>query len=71
MLSEREKEVLRLFCLVNPKIAKRLFIQTSSVRTHTVNIFSKLNCNSKAAAVVKAIKLGLIDIEDVEINERS
>lgn len=70
MLSAREKEVLRLFCFSYSQIAERLFIQPSSVKTHGFNILEKLECKTKTAAVIKAIKEGLIDIEEVEINER-
>jgi LuxR family maltose regulon positive regulatory protein len=61
-LSERELEVLRLFKteLSGPEIADRLVIALSTVRTHTKGIYSKLNVNSRRAAVVRAIELNLI-----------
>jgi len=61
-LSERELEVLRLFAtaLSGPEIAQRLMIGLSTVRTHTKHIFSKLNVNSRRAAVNRAIELDLI-----------
>jgi LuxR family maltose regulon positive regulatory protein len=61
-LSLRELEVLRLFKteLSGPEIARELVIGLSTVRTHTKSIFSKLNVNSRRAAVKRAAALGLI-----------
>lgn len=61
-LSERELEVLRLFGteLSGPEIAQELVIALSTVRTHTKNIYSKLNVNSRRAAVKRAAELHLI-----------
>lgn len=70
-LSKREKEVLRLLFFSYAEIAEKLFIQPSTAKTHANRILEKLNCRNKTAAVIKAIKQGLIDIEEVEINERS
>ena len=61
-LSERELEVLRLFKteLSGPEIASQLVIALSTVRTHTKSIYSKLNVNSRRAAVKRGTELGLI-----------
>ena len=61
-LSQRELEVLRLFRteLSGPEIARELVIGLSTVRTHTKSIYSKLNVNSRRAAVRRAEELGLI-----------
>jgi LuxR family transcriptional regulator, maltose regulon positive regulatory protein len=61
-LSEREIEVLRLFRteLSGPEIAQELVIALSTVRTHTKSIYSKLNVNSRRAAVKRAAELNLI-----------
>ncbi|MCX6047986.1 MAG: LuxR C-terminal-related transcriptional regulator [Chloroflexi bacterium] len=61
-LSERELDVLRLFKteLSGPEIARELVIGLSTVRTHTKNIYSKLNVNSRRAAVKRAAELDLI-----------
>ena len=61
-LSQRELDILRLFKteLSGPEIAQELVIALSTVRTHTKSIFSKLNVNSRRAAVKRAIELGLI-----------
>ena len=61
-LSPRELEILRLFQtnLSGPEIAQELVIALSTVRTHTKSIYSKLNVNSRRAAVRRAVELGLI-----------
>jgi LuxR family maltose regulon positive regulatory protein len=61
-LSQRELEVLRLFKteLSGPEIARELVVALSTVRTHTKSIYSKLNVNSRRAAVKRAAELGLI-----------
>ena len=61
-LSQRELDILRLFKteLSGPEIAQELVIALSTVRTHTTSIYSKLNVNSRRAAVKRAIELGLI-----------
>lgn len=61
-LSQRELDILRLFKteLSGPEIAQELVIALSTVRTHTKSIYSKLNVNSRRAAVKRAMELGLI-----------
>jgi LuxR family maltose regulon positive regulatory protein len=61
-LSQRKLDILRLFQteLSGPEIADELVIALSTVRTHTKGIYSKLNVNSRRAAVNRAIELGLI-----------
>ena len=61
-LSQRELELLRLFKteLSGPEIAQELVVALSTIRTHTKSIYSKLNVNSRRAAVARAVELGLI-----------
>jgi LuxR family maltose regulon positive regulatory protein len=61
-LSERELDVLRLLNseLSGPAIARELVVALSTVRTHTKTIYSKLDVNSRRAAVKRAAELGLI-----------
>jgi LuxR family maltose regulon positive regulatory protein len=55
-LSERELQVLRLLAagLSNREIAEELFIATSTVNTHTNNIYNKLGVRSRTQAVALA-----------------
>ncbi len=61
-LSEREREVLRLLAteLSGPEIAGHLYISVNTLRTHTKHIFSKLDVNTRRAAVRRAAELGLL-----------
>lgn len=61
-LSERELEVLGLLKteLSGPEIAQELMVELSTFRSHTKNIYSKLNVNSRRAAVYKAEDLNVI-----------
>ena len=61
-LSDRELEVLRQLDtgLTGPEIARQLFVSLNTLRTHTKRIFTKLDVNSRAAAVRRARELGLL-----------
>ena len=61
-LSDRELEVLRLLAteLTGPEIARRLFVSVNTLRTHTKHIFTKLDVNTRQAAVRRAAELGLL-----------
>ena len=62
-LTSRELEVLTLCAdgQSNPEIAKGLMISPHTVKAHMCNVLEKLNVPSRVSAVVKAIKLGLIE----------
>jgi LuxR family transcriptional regulator, maltose regulon positive regulatory protein len=61
-LSERELEVLHWMGrgLSGPEIAEQLSVAPSTIKTHTKNIFQKLNAHSRYEAVEKARQLKLI-----------
>jgi LuxR family transcriptional regulator, maltose regulon positive regulatory protein len=61
-LSDRELEVLRLLAteLTGPEIAHHLFVSVNTLRTHTEHIFTKLDVNTRRAAVRRATELGLL-----------
>ena len=61
-LSDRELEVLRLLAteLTGPEIAQRLFVSLNTLRTHTKHIFTKLDVNTRRAAVRRAAERGLL-----------
>ncbi|MBV9099632.1 MAG: response regulator transcription factor [Candidatus Dormibacteraeota bacterium] len=61
-LTARERDVLRLMAdgLNNSEIAERLFVSENTVKTHVSNIFDKLNCRDRAAAVLAAWKRHII-----------
>jgi LuxR family maltose regulon positive regulatory protein len=61
-LSDRELDVLRLLAseLTGPEIARQLFVSLNTLRTHTKRIFTKLDVNTRAAAVRRGHELGLL-----------
>ena len=61
-LSERELEVLKAFNsdMSGPEIAASLFISLNTFRTHCKNIYSKLDVNTRRAAIRLAEELCLI-----------
>jgi LuxR family maltose regulon positive regulatory protein len=61
-LSERELDVLRLLAtdLTGPEIARQLFVSVNTLRTHTKHIFTKLDVNTRRAAVRRATDLDLL-----------
>lgn len=61
-LSDRELEVLRLLAsdLTGPQIARQLFVSVNTLRTHTRHIFTKLDVNTRRAAIRRATDLGLL-----------
>jgi LuxR family maltose regulon positive regulatory protein len=61
-LSDRELVVLRLLDsdLTGPQIARELYVSLNTLRTHTKHIFTKLDVNTRAAAVRRAHEHGLL-----------
>lgn len=61
-LSERERDVLRLLGtdLSGPDIARELRVSLNTLRTHTKNIYVKLEVNNRRAAVRRAEELDLL-----------
>jgi LuxR family transcriptional regulator, maltose regulon positive regulatory protein len=61
-ISDRELEVLRLLATARtgPEIAGELFVSVNTLRTHTKHIFTKLDVNTRRAAVERAADLGLL-----------
>jgi len=62
ILTTREKEIVALIAneLTTVDIANKLFISKNTVETHKKNIFLKLQVNSAAGLIKKAIYLGYI-----------
>ncbi len=61
-LTEREREVLRMMAEggSNREIAGQLGLSPKTVNRHAENIFDKLGVSSRAAAVARALKAGVI-----------
>lgn len=62
-LTRRELEVLNFMArgMSNTEIAERLYISSSTVKTHTLNLYSKLEVKNRVQAIAKARSIGLLD----------
>ncbi|GAA4430560.1 response regulator [Georgenia halophila] len=61
-LTPRELEVLRLVAegLSNVEIAERLFLSTTTIKTHTGNLLAKLALRDRVQAVIFAYESGVV-----------
>lgn len=61
-LSKRELEVLQLMSegLSNKEIAERLFVSLNTIKTHSSNLFFKLDVERRTQAIEKAKRLKII-----------
>jgi LuxR family transcriptional regulator, maltose regulon positive regulatory protein len=61
-LTTRQVEVLRLIAdgLADHEIAERLVLSEHTVHRHVANIYTRLGCSTRAAAVACAIRLGIL-----------
>jgi DNA-binding NarL/FixJ family response regulator len=61
-LSKREHEVLTLIAAgySNQEIAEKLYVSLNTVKTHSANLFLKLDVKRRTQAVQKAKDLGLL-----------
>lgn len=66
-LTEREIEVLKLATmgLSNQDIADKLYLSLRTVQAHLGHIFNKLEVGSRTEAVVRGLKHGLINLNDI------
>lgn len=62
-LTPRERDVLQLAAddLSAPGIAEELSLSPATVNTHFGHIYLKLDVSSRAGAVAKAMRLGMIE----------
>ena len=63
VLSPREREVLVLIAegLSAPDAAARLHVTTATVKTHLQSLYEKLGVSDRAAAVARAMRIGLLE----------
>jgi NarL family two-component system response regulator LiaR len=68
-LTERELQVLRLLAhgRTNRQIADELIVGVETVKTHVGNILAKLHLAHRTQAVIRALKQGLISLDEIEL----
>ena len=66
-LTARQKDYLRLMLLPYKEIADILFVEETTVKTMIRHICKKIKTPKRHSAVVKAVKEGLIHIDEVKI----
>jgi DNA-binding CsgD family transcriptional regulator len=64
-LTQRELEVLQLLAegATNGEISQRLFISPKTAKNHLAAIFQKLDVTNRTHALVRAVVMGLVNIE--------
>ncbi len=69
-LTEKEKKILVMIGrgLDNKEIGKILNISHNTSKVYVSSILNKLNSKDRTEAYTKALKLGLINLDNVDIN---
>jgi NarL family two-component system response regulator LiaR len=67
-LTDREIEIMKWAArgLSNKELSEKLFISLRTVKAHMTNIFNKLGCSSRTDAIIKGLKQGFIDLNDIQ-----
>lgn len=68
-LTERESKVIYLLAhgKKNDEIGKELNISAHTVKAHLESIYEKLEVGNRVQAVIRAVQLNIIDIENIEL----
>ena len=61
----REMDILKMLCLENKLIGAKLFLSLSTIKTYVTRILNKLGVDNRQIAQIKAIKLGIISLEEI------
>lgn len=65
MLTNRQIDVLKLLCFSNLEIAQKLNITPNTVKNYVGDIFNRLGTDNRQTAQIKAVKLGIISINEI------
>ncbi|MBP3821390.1 helix-turn-helix transcriptional regulator [bacterium] len=70
-LSEREQNVLMcvLKGMTNIEIGKTMVISPHTAKAHLSSALKKINCKNRLCFVLKALKMGIITLEDIHIED--
>lgn len=64
-ITRREEELLRMMAtgVSISEAASRLYISVKTVKNHLSSIYEKLDCHDRAQAVLKALRMGIIQLD--------
>jgi len=64
VITKREEEVLQRIAegLSTPEVAAALYISVKTVKNHLASIYAKLDSRDRTQAVVRAVKMGIINL---------
>jgi len=64
-ITRREEELLRMMAtgVSISEAANRLYISVKTVKNHLSSIYEKLDCHDRAQAVLKALRMGIIQLD--------
>jgi DNA-binding NarL/FixJ family response regulator len=64
-ITRREEELLRMMAtgVSISEAASRLYISVKTVKNHLSSIYEKLDCHDRAQAVLKAMRMGIIQVD--------
>ena len=67
-LTAREMEILKWASrgMSNKEISEKVSISLRTVKSHITNIFNKLGCSSRTDAIIKGLKQGYIELDDLK-----
>jgi len=65
VITRREEEVLQLIAegFSTTEVAAKLFISVKTVKNHLASVYQKLDSRDRTQAVVRAVKMGIIQLE--------
>ena len=67
-ITPREQELLRMIAkgMSNKNIAQYLNLSLQTIKVYLAEIFSKFNVNNRTEAVITALRIGILKLEDIE-----
>lgn len=66
-ITSREYDVLTRLGMKTPEIAQDLELSIGTINKHYYKLSAKLNATSRSEILVKALKIGLIDVPELII----
>lgn len=67
LLTPRQMQILKLVCegKSNKAVAAKMFLSVSTVKNHITAVFHALGVEDRTALAIKALRMGLVSLEDL------